>query len=297
MQNPNFRIPLLSQKLLDSVKAKYLDIPYCDESPSQILDIYLPENTAKPYPVIMHYHGGAFMFGTQRDCNLEPMLRGLERGYAVVSVQYRMSGEARFPAFVWDSKAAVRWVRANADKYGFDSGKIAAWGPSAGGYIAAMMGVSGKNPAFEDLSQGNAEYSSEVQAIIDWCGPAGGFLNIDPAIRDNGIGLADHNDPASPESLILGAPIETVPELVELAAPYRYAHKGVPPFLIVHGEADPIVPVQQSRILAEAIEKAAGKERVTLRTYPGKGHHGDPWYDELEISTLCLDFLDSICKA
>lgn len=297
MEDPNFKIPLISQESLDSIKTKHLDIPYCNQSPSQILDIYLPENASKPYPVILHYHGGAFLFGTQRDCNLEPMLRGLARGYAVVSVQYRMSGEARFPAFVWDCKAAVRWVRANAAKYHLDADKIAAWGPSAGGYIAAMLGVSGGNPAFENLEQGNAEYASDVQAVIDWCGPAGGFLNMDPAIRENGVGVPDHNDAESPESRILGAQITTIPELSELAAPYRYAYKEVPPFLIIHGEADPIVPVQQSRALAAAIEKAAGKDRVTLKTFEGKGHHGEPWYDEPEISGICLDFLDKIFKA
>lgn len=294
MQNANSQIPILSQELLDSIITKYLDIPYCDESPSQVLDIYLPENTTKPYPVIMHYHGGAFMFGTQRDCNLEPILRGLARGYAVVSVQYRMSGEARFPAFVWDCKAAVRWVRANAEQYDLDHKKIAAWGPSAGGYIAAMLGVTADNPVFENPAQGNTEYSSEVQAVIDWCGPCGGFLNMDIEISKNEIGLSDHNDADSPESRILGAQITSVPELVEIAAPYRYAHKDVPPFLIIHGDADPIVPVQQSQTLANAIEKVAGKERVTLKTFAGKGHHGEPWYDESEISDLCFDFLEQV---
>lgn len=296
MQDPDYRIPLLPKEKLEAINTKYLDIPYCNESPAQILDVYLPENAGGPYPVIAHFHGGAFMLGTQRDCNLETILRGLERGFAVVSVQYRMSGEARFPAFIWDCKAVLRWIRANSAKYGFDPGKIAAWGPSAGGYIAAMLGVTAGNPAFEDLSQGNAEYSSEVQAAIDWCGPCGGFLNMDAEIRENGVGPADHNDPLSPESRILGAPLPTVPELSEMAAPYRYAHKDAPPFLIMHGEADPIVPVQQSRRLAEALEKAAGKERVTLKTYPGQGHHGEPWYDEPEISQICFDFLDKIFR-
>jgi acetyl esterase/lipase len=289
---------LISQKQLDAIKRKHLDIPYADRSPAQILDIFLPDpapdDAPGRYPVVVHIHGGAFMFGTQRDDNLAPILRGLARGYAVVSVQYRMSGEARFPALIWDCKAAIRWIRAHADEYGFDAGKLAAWGPSAGGYLAAMLGVTTGAPAFEDLLQGNADHSSDVQAVIDWCGPAGGFLEMDEDYKESGIGSADHSEADSPESLIMGAPILTIPELAALAAPCRYAHRDIPPFLIMHGEADPVVPVQQSVRLATALREKAGSEKVSLKTYPGKGHHGDPWYDEPEISDRCFDFLDEV---
>lgn len=132
MQDPAFVIPLLPKAQLDAIQHKYLDVPYCDQSENQVLDIFLPDHGEKPYPVILHVHGGAFMIGTQRDDNVEPMLRALDRGYAVVSVQYRRSGEARFPAFVFDAKAAVRFVRASAKEYGFDPDRIAAWGPSSG---------------------------------------------------------------------------------------------------------------------------------------------------------------------
>lgn len=294
MQQPEIKIPLLSQEILDSIKNKILDVQYCDRSPSQILDIYLPENCSGPYPVIAHFHGGAFMIGTQRDDNLRPMLRGLSRGYAVVSVQYRMSGEARFPALIWDAKAAIRFIRANAEKYGLDSSRIAAWGPSAGGYISAMLGVTEGNPAFEDLSMGNAHVSSAVQAVVDWCGPCGDFLKMDTAIRESGIGIPDHNEAYSPESLLMGAQITKIPELVSLACPCRYANKNAPPFLIHHGEADPVVPVSQSIALAEALKNAGVP--VTLETFPGKGHHGEPWYDEEWLSDKVFDFLDSVFK-
>lgn len=294
MQQPEIRIPLLPEEVLDSVKNKILDIPYCDQSKSQILDIYYPESGKGPFPVIVHIHGGAFMIGTQRDDNLRPMLRGLSRGYAVVSVQYRMSGEAHFPALIWDAKAAIRFIRANAEKYNLDGDRIAAWGPSCGGYIVSMLGVTDGNPAFEDLSMGNANVSSNVQAVVDWCGPCGGFLNMDTAILKSGIGRADHNDVESPESLIMGAQITKIPELVELACTCRYAHKDVPPFLIHHGEADPIVPVEQSIALAKALKKAGAS--VTLETFPGKGHHGGKWYDETWLSDKVFDFIDSNLK-
>ena len=296
MENPEFKIPLLSQKILDGIVNKYLDIPYCDQSLFQILDIYLPDDCDGPYPVIVHFHGGAFLFGTQRDVNFETMLRGLKRGYAVVSVQYRMSLEARFPALIYDAKAAIRWIRANARTYSLDPTKIAVWGPSAGGFIVSMLGVTANNPAFEDLSMGNAEFSSAVDAVVDWCGPCGGFLDMDPAIRENNIGVADHNDPLSPESRIMGAPIATIAHLIDLASPWKYAHKDVPPFLIHHGEADPIVPIQQSAKLAEAIANVAGEDRVRFQRFPGQGHHGEPWYDTETMSDLVLDFIDSVLR-
>ncbi len=105
MQDPNFKIPLVSKEIIDSIKTKLLDVPYCSNSPSQKMDIYYPNLVSnKPYPVIIHFHGGAFMIGTKGDDALEPMLSGLNRGYVVVSVDYRLSGEARFPAMVYDAK-------------------------------------------------------------------------------------------------------------------------------------------------------------------------------------------------
>ncbi|NLU53049.1 MAG: alpha/beta hydrolase [Clostridiaceae bacterium] len=296
MQDPSYKIPLLAVEKLASVKNKILDLPYCNQSPSQILDIFFPEMGTGPYPVIMHFHGGAFMFGTQRDVNLEPILRGLERGYAVVSVQYRMSHEARFPALIWDAKAAVRFVRANASKYNFNPDKIAAWGPSAGGYIVSMLGVTADNPAFEDLSMGNKHVSSRVQAVVDWCGPCGNFLYMDSDIISNRIGIPDHNHPESPESRLMGAPIETIPELVKMASPCFYANKDIPPFLIQHGEADPTVPVQQSVRFAKALKEKAGSKKVIFESYPGKGHHGEPWYNEKWLTDRVLDFLDEVLK-
>lgn len=293
MFNPNAVIPGLPEEALGKIKYKWLDLPYAGGSPSQKLDIYTP-GVQGAYPVAVHFHGGAFAFGTKRDVNLIPMLRGLDRGYAIVSVEYRMSGEARFPALVYDAKAAIRYLRAHGGEYGLDTGRIAVWGPSAGGYLAAMMGATNGNPAFEDLGMGNAEYSSSVQAVVDWCGPCGNFMDMDAAILENGIGDADHMDDDSPESRIMGAPLRTIPELVRMASPYVHITKDVVPFLIQHGESDKTVPVQQSFRLADAIRTAAGDDRVCLETFPGKGHHGEPWYDEPCMSDRVFDFLDSV---
>ncbi len=285
----------LPDDLLNSIRTKYLDVPYAAESPMQILDVYLPNEKKEgryPYPVIFHTHGGAFANGDQREDNVIPMLRGLERGYAVVSIQYRRSREAFFPAQVYDAKAALRFIRANAERWHLDPDRVVAWGPSSGGWLASMLGVTAGNPAFEDLSQGNALCSSQVQAVIDWCGPCGGFLEMDRAFRKSGLGEATHDQPDSPESRFLGRPITEIPELVRLACPCTYVHKDMPPFYIVHGSADQVVPVEQSMTFYEEIVKTAGAERAELLVVEGKPHHGAPWYNEQWLSDKCLDFTD-----
>ena len=287
--------PPLDQAILDAIPDKYLDIHYCDESDEQRLDLYLP--TPRPeglLPVIIHFHGGAFMMCTKRDDSLEPMLRGLQRGYAVVSAEYRKSGEARFPAMVYDAKTVIRWVRAHAEEYGFDTERLALWGPSSGGWLSSFTAVTNHNPAFENLDQGYAAFASHVHACVDWCGPCGGFLAMDEAFKASGAGVPDHNDPMSPESQFLGAPITNVPELVRLACPMSHVTKDVVPFLILHGGADPIVPVEQSKDFHASIVAIAGADRAKLHIAPGKPHHGDPWYHEMWVSDMCLDFLDEV---
>lgn len=293
---PGFEPPALAQEILDSIAEKYLDVPYCQDSPSQILDLYLPEKRDGKCPVIVHFHGGAFMICTKRDDSVEPMLRGLERGYAVVSAEYRKSGEARFPAMVYDAKAVIRWVRANAEKYGLDAERIAVWGPSAGGWLASFTAVTNDNPSWEDLSQGNGEYSSRVHACVDWCGPCGGFLQMDEAFKVSGDGMPDHSEPESPESKFLGAPITHVPELVRLANPSSHVTRDVVPFLIIHGGIDQVVPKEQSFTFRDAINAAAGEERAKLFIAEGKLHHGHPWYHEKWVSDMSLDFLDGVFK-
>ena len=141
---------MLSKEIEAYIKKKILDIPYCDQSSSQILDIWYPnQESDKPYPVIVHFHGGGFKYGGHREDSEEPMLRGTDRGYVVVSVEYRKSGEAHFPAMLYDAKAAIRFLKANAGKYQLDTERIALWGPSAGGWIVSMTALTPGNPAFE----------------------------------------------------------------------------------------------------------------------------------------------------
>lgn len=295
MENQGQRMQQLHQEIFDAIQRKILDVPYCNASESQKLDIYYPnEKSDKPYPVIIFCHGGAFRNGNKQDESLEPILRGLERGYAVVSVGYRKSGEAHFPAMLYDAKAALRFLRANADSYQLDTDKFAVWGPSSGGWLVSMLGTTIENPAFEDKSMGNAEFSSSVQAVIDWCGPCGNFLSMDEAFLKSGLGTANHSEADSPESMFLGIQITKVPELVRLASPYVYAGKNTPPFYIIHGGADQVVPTEQSVELYQAIKRGNDSNCSELHIVEGKPHHGPNWYHEKWVSDGCLDFLDKI---
>jgi len=275
------------------VRRKYFDISYAPHSPQQKLDVYLPQLLADSYPVIVAIHGGAFMGGDKADAQLTPMLQALTRGYAVVSINYRMSWEATFPALVHDAKAAVRWIRAQAAYYGFDSDKIAAWGGSAGGYLSAMLGTTAGVEALEDLSLGNANQPSHVQAVVDWFGPTN-FLQMDEQLAASGLAPAPeeaHNGANSPESLIIGAPIPTVPHWVRAASPLTYVRAQHPPFLIQHGDRDPIVPHQQSIQLAAALRSCESGAPVLLELLPN-AHHADAAFETQHNVARVLDFLD-----
>lgn len=277
----------------DHIKRKMFDIPYADLSPAQKLDIYWPEKGDGSFPVIVSIHGGAFMGGDKRDVQLTPMLRALKRGYCVVGVNYRMSGEAKFPALVHDIKAAIRWIRANAEDHLFDSNKIATWGGSAGGYLSLMAGVS----ELDDLSLGNPDQPSNVQAVVDWFGPTD-FLKMDEQLAESGLAHGadeDHNGSDSPESLLLGNKITLIPDLVRSANPETYIHPKVPPFFIQHGTQDDIVPHQQSVNFAAKVREIAGDERVTLELIEG-ARHGDPKFDTTKNVKKVLDFLDQYLK-
>ena len=276
-------------------KRKWLDEPYAHQSPAQCLDIYLPDEGEGPFPVIAVIHGGAFMMGDKRDVQQLPMLEGRIRGYAVVCIEYRLSGEAIFPAQIYDCKAAIRFIRGNAEKYGFDPKRIAAWGGSAGGHLSALVGTSAGVKELEDLSMGNPDQDCSLQAVVDWYGPTENFLQMDEELKASGKGVPDHSQPLSPESLLLGRLITEVPDLVRKASPMTYVSEHTPPFLIQHGLLDQLVPVEQSIRFAEAIEKAAGRERVILELFP-EVYHADPAFETHENTERVLNFLDSVLK-
>ena len=288
---PGFELP---QADVSHVGRKYLDIVYANASPTQVLDIYLPETGDGPFPIVLHLHGGAFEIGSRRDLHVLTWLRALDYGYALVSVEYRLSGEAIFPAGLQDAKAAIRWLRAHGHEYGLDAERIAAVGGSSGGNYAAMLCVTAGESLFDDPALGNSEYASDIQAAVDMFGPTD-FLKMDEHLTANGLGPADHSEATSPEARYLGAPITEVPDKVRLASPITYIHKGMSPILIQHGTADCTVPVQQSIEFARAIEERVGPDRFELDIFEG-GVHDDLVFDSDENMDRVFEFLDRYLK-
>lgn len=272
------------------IRRKWLDIAYASLSPAQKLDIYLPSEGDGPFPVLLHIHGGAFHKGDKGDIQMQPSLKGLERGYAVVSVNYRLSREAVFPCALKDVKAAIRWLRANGERYRLDTERIAAFGSSAGGNLAAMVCLTANVAEFDDPALGNIEFPCHVQAAVDWYGPTD-FLDMDQQLEESGYGPANHGDADSPESLYLGAKISEVPAKVEIANPMTYIHKKMPPILIQHGRLDTTVPVQQSIMFAEKLEKYVSPDRFEFDILEGAGH-ADPLFETEENMRRVFAFLD-----
>ena len=279
---------------LSNIKRKWLDIPYANLSPAEKLDIYLPDDGDGPFPVIISIHGGGFMFGDKADEQLNPMLKGLNHGYAIVSINYRMSGEAIFPANINDVKAAIRWVKANAAEYKFSPKRIALWGGSAGANLAALAGTSGDVKELEDMSMGNAKQSSRVMAVVDWFGPTN-FLLMDEQLKETGNGKPDKSEANSMLSKVLGQKITEIPEKVKMANPESYITSDDPAFLIQHGTKDPIVPTQQSVLFYEKLVKVLGKEKVTLHLLEGV-QHGGKEFETPENLQIVFSFLDKILK-
>lgn len=242
----------------------------------QKLDLYLPKEGAK-LPLIINIHGGAFMAGSKEQ---GVPVQYLIQGYAVASINYRLSQHAIYPAQIEDCKAAVRWLRAHANEYRLDPERFAAWGSSAGGHLAAMVGVTGDSKKF-DVGN-NLEFSSRVQAVVDYFGPTD-FLQMDARRLPNGM---VHDTPDSPESRLIGGPIQQNREKTAQANPITFVTKDDPPFLICHGDADPLVPHHQSVLLEDALKKASVP--AAFYTVKGGGHGG--WKDP-KVNEVTRDFL------
>ncbi|MFN4261622.1 MAG: alpha/beta hydrolase fold domain-containing protein [Gemmataceae bacterium] len=238
------------------------------------LDLYLPAKGTAPYPVVVFVHGGAWFLGSKDSVKGEALFL-LEHGYAIAAINYRLSQHALFPAQIVDCKAAVRWLRANAKEYQLDANRFAAMGSSAGGHLAAMLGTTG---GVKDFDKGdNLEQSSRVQAVVDWYGPTD-FLQMG----------GWHNDAGSPESKLIGGPIQEHKEKAANANPITYVAKDNPPFLIMHGDKDSTVPFNQSELLAEALKKAS----VEVNLVPMRGaKHGGPQFKSDEAKTMVAEFL------
>jgi acetyl esterase/lipase len=251
--------------LPEGVRA-FRDLAYVENGHErQKLDLYLPEKAEGPLPLIIWIHGGGWQNGSKEGC--PPARQGyLEHGYAVASLNYRLSGHAIFPAQIEDCKAGIRWLRAHAKEYGLNPDRFGVWGSSAGGHLVALLGTSGDEKAF-DVGP-NLGVSSRVQAVCDYYGPTDLTQMDSHAVTGARL---KHDDPKSPEACLIGGPVQQNKEKAARASPLTYVTtNALPPFLIVHGDTDPVVPFHQSELLLESLKKAGGS--VHLHCIKGAGH-------------------------
>jgi acetyl esterase/lipase len=265
----------------------YLNLPFAVIPGYRILrlDLHVPRGAKQPVPVVVYASGGAWTLSIKHH---GPWTFLPAAGYAVATVEYRVSGEARFPVPIHDLKGAVRWLRAKASTYNLDPGRIGGWGSSAGGHLMAMLAVTNGMPTFEGEVGENLEQSSSVLSVIDHYG----VTDLAALAEDtNGIPrvIEYFGTATSPETRFLGyIPQENLEEAAK-ANPTTYVSSETVPFLIMHGDADTRVGIGQSRRFYQAL-RDAGVD-VTFHVIPG-ANHGAPEFDADEAHALALGFLE-----
>ena len=279
-----------------------------DGSSSQYMDGYLPEIKAgEKAPAILYIHGGAWMGGSARGCNAGFFDRLVKAGYAVFSLNYRLSSEAAFPRPMNDAKAAVRWIRAHAKELNLDADHIGTIGDSSGGHMAGFLGTTSnlKGLMMGDIGD-NAEYSSSVQAVVDLFGPMNVLTMDQQAAEGAGSMMGRHDADGGPYSNYVGVGIASIrntdPAPAQRADPGMYAHtldpKTAPAFLIQHGTADNVVPIGSSKEFAETVAKYIGKDKVIFEGagfFDGAAHEDGRFFDE-KNSKRVIEFLDKYLK-
>jgi acetyl esterase/lipase len=268
------------------------NIPYVtDGDPAQRLDLYLPDPPAeKPLPLVVWVHGGGWKGGSKAGC---PAKRMVQKGYAAASVEYRFSQKAVFPAQIQDCQAAIRWLRANGKQYNIDPARIGVMGDSAGGHLVALLGTSGGKKAFPPVG-GNEDQSDRVQAVCDFYGPADFTTVLQQAADDkNARNIFAFNTPSDPYSCLIGAKLGEDRQKTDAVSPVHYVSADNPPFLILHGTHDALVPFAQSEELAAALEAKGVK--ALLQKIPGGGH-GGPGFNKPAVDELIQKFFDRHLK-
>ena len=257
---------------------------------SQTLDLYLPDTAGQAAPLLIFIHGGGWRGGVKDKCPAQ-YLSG--HGYVVAAINYRLSKEVPFPANIEDCRAALRFLRTHAAEYHILPDRVAVWGGSAGGHLAALMGTAAAvdfsgGPAAPNII-GKVDESIRVQCVVDMYGASDFTLLLANAAQmAHGVGQAAAQNigpTASPDELAAK---------MKWASPITYVSKDTPPFLIQHGDADQTMPLEQAKVLAEALRKAGVEETLTI--LPGAGHAGAAFFTE-ENHKLVLDFLDKHLKS
>lgn len=255
-QIPNVQIP-------DNVERRS-DVVYCRGGARDLtLDLFLPKTRAPRVPGVIFIHGGGWRGGTRGQFHRQAAHVASTLGYVGATIEYRLSGEAKFPAAVEDAKCAVRWLRANASTFGVDPNRIAAAGGSAGGHLAAMLGVTDQAAGLEGHG-GYADFSSRVNAVVAF----NGVFDLTRA----------RQTPAGSEAAggFLGGSSAEQPDLYKKASPVAHVDRASAPFLLLHGTADTTVSIEQSRMMLKQLTDAGVKAEIDETEGAAHGFFNNP---------------------
>ena len=271
IQNPNIKMmppeeiermfAPLSQMTLDvsGIRRKFLNCPY-GEHPKQALDIYLPNEGDGPFPIVFFAHGGAWQRGYKDDAQVLPFMGGLARGYAVISLGYRLVPEVRYPDNMFDIKAALRWIARNAETYLLDPERTALCGASAGAHLVMMAAFTQGQAVFGDLPSAPA---CRILAMVQQFGPTD-FSKIHAHFDESGYPRIPVPGAPSTVDAMIGARAEEIRNFLRFYNPIDNVHPGVPPMLLLHGRRDPMIPYQQAVELHKKINAVAGEGKAEL---------------------------------
>ncbi|GAB3033479.1 alpha/beta hydrolase [Parafrigoribacterium mesophilum] len=264
--------------MIDTVEV-VRDVTYAGQGASALaMDLYLPRGADVPPPIAVYFHGGGWARGTRGDLAQERLVPLARRGVAVASVSYRLIDVALWPAQLYDAKGAVRWLRANAARFGIDGSRIGAWGASAGGHLAALLGLTAGLSELEGDVGGNLDRDSSVSCVVAWFPPTDLIAlteqPADPAVPLPSFLAGRPVDATPAQARLLGVhDVHEAPDAARAASPISYAHRAGPPFRLVHGDRDGLIPHYQSRILHDALLESGS--RSTLLLVAGANHEDE----------------------
>ena len=268
-----------------SIQNKVLNVEYGKVSERNKLDIYYPEDfdKTKKYPTVVFFHGGGFFKGDKGRYQLLGALQGIYNGYAVISVNYRLTVHAPYPAYMLDCAAALRFIKAEGEKYNLDTEHVALWGESAGSFIAVVLGFIGeRNSIFDDYSINEYKEKLHTNVVIDWYGPSG---------EVNEVGSLKRNDFKIAEIKLPILNDEDLEKYCQAEGVEKYMDQNSPALLIQHGTADEFVPINNSENLYEMYKKLCDGNKVEFDVFEGF-HHGVGEFTNDENIKHVFDFLN-----
>lgn len=265
-------------------------------NPRQTLDLYIPDDITQKAPLIIFIHGGGWHSGgTENVLTWCDTL--LANNFIVAAINYRFSQDSIFPAQIYDCKAAVRWLKANADLYSIDTSKIGLIGVSAGTHLASLIGLSSDVPLLEDLSQGNSNFKSRINAVVDFYGPSN-LLEMSDYSGSECPSPRNYDEEGSVVTQLLGCIAADCPEKALFASPISYVDSDDPPFLIYHGTSDCVVPNNQSiKLYSKLLENNVDAH---LNIIEGVAHGDSIFYNsnsKIEVLNFFNEKLNKICQA